>query len=568
MLSRSARLALVTCLCGVTQLTIAGSARADGIRQTLGTPGTLAWNLKCGEWVPGPAGALQLSTDGLHTPIARETGWESEGGDATSQLEPCESADPLECMHLVELDTDTYPNATCSDGSPGAFYVRPGIGDDTNRWVIHLQGGGRCQDYETCKERWCGEQGVYSAAKMSSDWNGDGETNLLASAEGRGMALIPDPANPNHPSVNEFATWSHVFVYYCSSDSWMGRASDVTFTSGWKSFEMNTRGHTILAIMRKLLRRNGPLGTSWVPDPLQPGNCDPVEEDVDSNLCMPDLDAAEEILFTGTSAGALGAIQNADWFLSMFPNAKTGLVLDGNISIPDHILDANVIEAIEYEDPETPEISAIEEHGLHSGYRETTFGDQWEADEYYDSIDAFVDETCADYQGATFDQWHACTHVAPLLEGYGVDSFGFVPLIETDTFLRFDLEDNTVSKNFTQHPSLKTGISLFNALLDEDTNLDDFIAFSREALIDFFENSEPVSGVFAPRCSTHVGLELNGFFSDTTKDALVEVGGVWLTVFFSESTAHDTLFEWFNPGGAIQPKRRIDAPTTTFSTCN
>lgn len=562
---------LLPCLCALIALTAPDSAQADGVRTAIGTPGTLGWERSCGEWVFDPGtGAISLSTDGLNRPIDRETGWENGGGDATSQLEPCESSDPLECMHLVEIDTDTYPNAVCSDGSPGAFYVRPGIGEDTNRWVIHLQGGGRCEDYETCKDRWCGEQGVYSAAKMSSDWDGNGVTNLLSSAEGLGMALIPDPTDPNDPVHNEFATWTHVFVYYCSSDSWMGRATDVTFTNeaGTKSFEMSTRGHTILAIMRKLLRRNGPLGTSWVPDPLQPGECDPLEADIDSDLCMPDLDAAEEILFTGTSAGALGAIQNADWFLSLFPNAKTGLVLDGNITIPDAILDANDITTTEYDDPEHPATSATTDQGPHSDFRATTFGDQWEPGGYYDQIDAFVDETCADYQGNTFDLWHSCTHIAPLLEGYGLDSFGFVPLIETDTFIRFDLQDSTVSKNFTQHPNTKTGWSLFNNLLGDETNLDDFIAFSREALIGFFDNAEPVSGVFAPRCSTHVGLELNGFFFDTTKDAIVESGGIWFTALLSEDTAHDILVEWFNPGGTIRPRRRIDAPTTTFSTCN
>lgn len=543
------------------------SARADELRQTFGAPGTSVWNNSCGQWSLNPAGGITFDPNGALEPIEQESGWENDGSDATPQLEACTSADPLECMHLVEMDTDTYPNAVCSDGTPGAFYVRPGLGEDTNRWVIHLQGGGRCEDHETCKERWCGQQGIYSAAKMSSDWDGDGSTDLLESATGRGMPLIPDPSDPNHPSFNEFATWTHVFVYYCSSDSWLGRATDVSFTSedGSDTFEMATRGHTILAIMRKLLRRKGSLGTSWIPTPLQPGNCDPIDEGVESDLCMPDLDAAEEILFSGTSAGALGAIENADWFLSLFPNAKTGLVLDGNITIPDAILDAHQISATEYDNPGNPG-SATTNHGLHSGFRETLFGDKWESGEYYDKTNAFVDETCADYQGDTFDRWDLCTHIAPLLEGYAVGPVGFVPLIETDTFVRFDLEDEVVSRNFTNHPSLKTGISLFNGLEGRDTNLDDFVALTRETLIGFYDNADPVSGVFAPRCSTHVGLEENGFFDNLTKDVF-EFGGVWFPVLLSESNAHDAIRDWFNPGGSIVPKRRIDGPDGSFSTC-
>ena len=41
----------------------------------------------------------------------------------------------------------------CNDGSPGVFYVRPGMGADVDKWIIHTQGGGACTAYETCLER-------------------------------------------------------------------------------------------------------------------------------------------------------------------------------------------------------------------------------------------------------------------------------------------------------------------------------------------------------------------------------------------------------------------------------
>lgn len=102
----------------------------------------------------------------------------------------------------------------CSDGTPGALYVRAGVGDDENRWVVHYQ------------QRWCGQQGAlpYNADKMSSDWDGIAGSDLLPHASVPGMtASSPD---------DEFEDRNHVFVYYCSSDARLGRRSSVTFSEG------------------------------------------------------------------------------------------------------------------------------------------------------------------------------------------------------------------------------------------------------------------------------------------------------------------------------------------------
>jgi hypothetical protein len=34
-----------------------------------------------------------------------------------------------------------YPDALCLDGTPGAYYVLPGVGAAASTFVIHLQGG-------------------------------------------------------------------------------------------------------------------------------------------------------------------------------------------------------------------------------------------------------------------------------------------------------------------------------------------------------------------------------------------------------------------------------------------
>ena len=61
----------------------------------------------------------------------------------------------------------------------------------------------------------------YQANKMSTDWNDDGVIDLPLNGAAAGMTS-DDPANA-------FREWTHVWMYYCSSDSWLGRGSDVDY---------------------------------------------------------------------------------------------------------------------------------------------------------------------------------------------------------------------------------------------------------------------------------------------------------------------------------------------------
>ena len=58
----------------------------------------------------------------------------------------------------------------------------------------------------------------------------------------------------------------------------------------------------------------------------------------EGGFAVNDLDDATEIVFTGTSAGAKGAISNADWFLSVFPASDNSLVVDANFDVSDGVL--------------------------------------------------------------------------------------------------------------------------------------------------------------------------------------------------------------------------------------
>jgi hypothetical protein len=412
------------------------------------------------------------------------------------------------CLHRVDLETVTpqMPNAVCNDGTPASFYIREGSGDDVNRWVIHLQGGAACMDEASCEERWCGD-GFYDASMMSSDANADGIYDRDEHMFVYGIS---------YAFFNDFSTWNHVYVPYCSSDAWQGRESDVDF-GGTSAFTVDFRGHTILSAVRRALRKD---------------NVDPNWTAVDPDYSVPDLDDATEILFTGSSAGGYGALQNGDWFLEPFTTARTGLVVDAAIDIDPGA-------AVNYDVWEADTNTNFASHVL------TSHADRWAPGGYWSEIDAFVDETCeANYP---LDR---CS--SPYLEL--VLSSGGVPMIETPTFLRFDLEDAVLSEYLTASPNMYDDVFEVGRFSNVTPVLDDYMILMRETMQGLYEEGETDISVFAPRCGEHVGLEsLNAFTGVTvpeTDAAGNDLGG--------DITFHDALLEWFDPDGAFTRSGWID----------
>ncbi|MCI0643299.1 MAG: pectinacetylesterase family protein, partial [Chloroflexi bacterium] len=239
-------------------------------------------------------------------------------------------------LHRITL---TAENAVCNDGTPAVMYVRLAIAaEQRNTWVFHLQGGGSCRDYEVCLTRWCGNE-YYHAGKMSSQW---------APPAMRGHGLFsPQPGNP-------FSGVNQVFVYYCSSDSWTGQAPGVVFADPLdpgRQIQMYTQGHTIVAAVLDALR-------------------DGATSD-DGQVTMPPLSEATEIIFTGTSAGAVGVTHNLDWVASQFDPAQTRVV---------GVIDAGVRPLLEDFPP-----TAVND-SLTAYYQQLTGGRQ--------GINAFLDQSC------------------------------------------------------------------------------------------------------------------------------------------------------------------------------
>ena len=67
---------------------------------------------------------------------------------------------------LVKLD---LPGAVCLDGSPATYYYS--AGRNTNKFLLHHQGGGWCQTPEECSDRAHSDLGSSKRYKSTLDLN-------------------------------------------------------------------------------------------------------------------------------------------------------------------------------------------------------------------------------------------------------------------------------------------------------------------------------------------------------------------------------------------------------------
>lgn len=488
----------------------------------------------------------------------------ADGGNripnAPSQVRRC-TVNDRDCLRRVTIDTNEFPDAVCNDNSPAVFYVRRGYNNpttnqsDTDKWIIHLQGGGRCDSFEECRDRWCGDQGlIFSANKMSTDWDGDGSVNLPAKGQLRGLHN-PDANNP-------FSTWNHVFVYYCSSDSWMGRG-DAAYSASTSTspdrISVRHHGHDILRAVRTMLRKNNSV-PGWFPD----------QDRVDgysTAALIPDIDAASEIWITGTSAGAKGALMNADWFLSAFPNAVGRIALDGNIDPSPNVVSNETLRVDEGCDGTPDQLLSESRLDREDG--------RWNGG-WYEAIDAFVDQSCRSHL-EPLGRIGECSLMTPLLTAGRTVQVGgmipiplFIPHVSHPVFMRLDLEDPVLGRSFTRLLNSGDCLRIGAGASPPRTTGNDFPRLMRATLEELYSSTaSPLTGTFGPRCGEHVGFEqLRPFAAHTTPDTAsnLEVPG-------TRTNLADALWGWRSAFGSIfVPNRglyrRLDSDgSTSFSVC-
>lgn len=175
------------------------------------------------------------------------------------------------------VDQTLHPDAMCNDGSAPAFMVRQGVGSARDRWIVFLDGGGFCATLEDCAPR---------VAHGDGNWvSSDPLREPVAIGPRTGVL---DPAKSGNP---DFFDASVLRIFYCSSDFHYGRHrgtgpfSDLSLNS-W-SFMGNAN---LKAILAHAMAEHG-------------------------------LDEAKEVLLMGTSAGAIGALLNANEVKRLLPPA-------------------------------------------------------------------------------------------------------------------------------------------------------------------------------------------------------------------------------------------------------
>ena len=193
-------------------------------------------------------------------------------------------------MTLVRLVDE--PLARCLDGSPASYYFAPGAstsGKKSNGWVIYHEGGGWCTSLGDCCAR-------AKTTLGSSLFNPNTTSTEDMAAAGIGWFSRKKDINPRMHDYNI------VHIKYCDGASFSGTVTaaqtDVCDASG--GHPLYFRGKFILEAVLRSLEKLG-------------------------------ISDAEEVVLSGTSAGALATQLHANWYRQMLPETVpvTGLVDSG-----------------------------------------------------------------------------------------------------------------------------------------------------------------------------------------------------------------------------------------------
>lgn len=218
-------------------------------------------------------------------------------------------------LQIHAMDTATFPDALCNDGTPAVLYYRPFRGDPANRtrWAITLRGGGSCSSPETCAARWCA-----CSPGRPCDHTEIRTGFSLDNMSGGGRR--GNPGNGIHSRDashdNPIADYNQVQLVYCSSDLWTGLARSVRMTTTHPrrgdevTFVAHFLGRAILEADLSVLRQDGAPALLYTVD--------------GGSVAMPDLDEATEVLIAGDSAGGAGVIHNLDAIRALLEENHVG----------------------------------------------------------------------------------------------------------------------------------------------------------------------------------------------------------------------------------------------------
>eukprot|EP00750_Incisomonas_marina_P009503 INCI16027.2.p3 GENE.INCI16027.2~~INCI16027.2.p3 ORF type:complete len:438 (+),score=75.08 INCI16027.2:192-1505(+) len=178
---------------------------------------------------------------------------------------------------LTVADLAVYPTARCLDGTGYGFYYREGAAEDTDKWMIMLEGGGLCTGEKDCTSRASTDLGSSSKYASTMDLGGIGY-------------MTNDTANP-------FRNWHQIYVRYCDGSMWTGARQNATDPA---TFGLWITGHNNIAALIDHFSK-GVVGAD--------GN--------HYSMAAPN----STVILSGGSAGGIGAFNNVDFVAHQLPNS-------------------------------------------------------------------------------------------------------------------------------------------------------------------------------------------------------------------------------------------------------
>lgn len=185
-------------------------------------------------------------------------------------------AEDIWSLVLLTEEVQTM-GAQCIDGTPAAFYFKPGTGENASKYIIFWEGGGWCTSFSDCQDR--------SLTPLGSSKTYPNSTNEYT---------VRDVLDVNCTNNPNFCTWSTAYAPYCDGQS---RAGNLQVPVLFNNTRLNFRGYRNLeATINRLLTNYG-------------------------------LNTATHVLISGSSAGGLTSILHADYINSTVRQVNPNVIL-------------------------------------------------------------------------------------------------------------------------------------------------------------------------------------------------------------------------------------------------
>ncbi|XP_057964569.1 pectin acetylesterase 8-like isoform X2 [Malania oleifera] len=166
-------------------------------------------------------------------------------------------------VSITYVQSAVAKGAVCLDGSPPAYHLDKGFGAGADNWLVHIEGGGWCNDVTDCLTR--------KSTRLGSS------KEMLKSIAFTGILSKEKKFNP------DFYNWNRIKIRYCDGASFTGDVEEVD-----PATNLHFRGARIIpAVLEDLLAKG--------------------------------MKNATNAVLSGCSAGGLASILHCDSFKSLLP---------------------------------------------------------------------------------------------------------------------------------------------------------------------------------------------------------------------------------------------------------